>query len=346
MDDVIPPEIGLLHGLQILDLADESGEFCGKLLADLGAEVIKIESPAVCRKQDSAYIYHNQGKRRVFLDIGTESGSDSFSQMLKSADAVIESFPPGYLASIGYTYEKMCEINPRLILASLTPFGQTGPRSSWMATADVVSALGGQTALTGNANSEPVTPYGSQPFYASSLFGAVGVLLAIIERNRTGLGNHIDVSAQEVTAGMLEHVLVRYIHEGVVPRRQGNLSWNRASFIAPCKDGDILIHVSPDQWDTLVEWMAGEGMAGDLTQPKWRSVDYRFQNADHMIDVIKKWTALHTSDELFEIAQLMRMPWAMVQSPLEALCSPQLLERDFFRESGGVKWPGAPYRFA
>ncbi len=157
----------------------------------------------------------------------------------------------------------------------------------------------------------------------------MGILLALTKRRRTGKGEHVDISLQEAVAGTLDHVLVRYFYDRVIPKRQGNLSWNRSSFVLPCKDGHMQINIA-SQWDTLVEWVAAEGTAEDLTDEKWKDEDYRNRHVDHIMDVLQKWTLTHTAAELFEVAQAMRFPWAPVARPEHVLSSPQLLARDFF----------------
>ena len=120
-------------------------------------------------------------------------------------------------------------------------------------------------SVSGSPSTPPLKPYGEQSFYTASLFAAIGILLALRRRTRTGKGEHLDISIQEAVVSTLDHVLVRYFSEGVIPGRQGSLHWNRSFFISPCQDGHILLNTSQG-WETLVEWMASEGMAGDLRE--------------------------------------------------------------------------------
>jgi crotonobetainyl-CoA:carnitine CoA-transferase CaiB-like acyl-CoA transferase len=165
----------------------------------------------------------------------------------------------------------------------------------------------------------------------------------------TGRGEHIDISSQECVASTLDHVLVRYFYDHVIPGRQGNVSWNNGSFILPCKDGHIHLTVST-QWETLVEWMAAEGMAEDLTGEKWKDEAYRLKNIDHVMRILQRWTRTHTVQELFELGQTIRFPWAPVSSPEDVLQSPQLKARAFFWDvdhpelGTTLKYPGAPYK--
>lgn len=357
----------LLQGIRILDLADEKASFCSKVLADLGALVIKAEKPGgdnlrkagslsenkPFREPNLFFLYNNANKLGITLDIEKQEGVRIFIMLVKKVDVVVESFPPGYLSVLDCSYEVMSKVNRGLILASVTGFGQTGLRSGYKSCDLVVSAFGGQMYISGDPSSVPLRPYGEQSYYLSSLFAAVGILLALIKRRKTGKGEHIDISSQEALSGTLDHVLVRYLYDGVIPRRQGSLSWNRSSFILPCKDGHIHISIATQwHWETLVEWVASEGMAQDLPEERWKDEDYRYQNVDHIKDVLQKWTLTHYVWELFETAQAMRFPWAPVCRPEDILFSPQLLAREFFCAvdyhgvGRSLLSPGMPYSFS
>jgi len=336
-------ETGPLAGFQVLDLADEKACFCSKLLADIGAEVIKIERPGGDKsrwigpfcggrphpEKSLFFWYSNIGKLGVTLDLESKAGRRIFLRLACRADAVIETFPIGYLASIGLDYEVLSKKNPGLILASATDFGQTGPHAEYKSCDTVASALGGQMYVCGTPDASPLKPYGLQSYYASSIFAAVGILLALHERRRSGRGQHIDISLQEAVAATLEHVMVRYWYEGEVSGRQGNLHWSNSACILPCKDGHILVTFNRE-WETLVELLDSEGMTADLKEEKWQEQGYRRQHADHIVKVLAGWTRTHTAGELFELGQLMRFPWATICSPQDVFNSPQLRARNFF----------------
>ncbi|MHB9150691.1 MAG: CaiB/BaiF CoA transferase family protein [Thermoleophilia bacterium] len=364
----------LLDGIRILDLADGNASFCSKALADLGALVVKVEKPGGDgtrgvrsstgggaptgggwpTEADLTALYHDANKLGITLDIEKEEGRGLFLRLVAKADVVVESFPPGHLTSLGCGYEAMREANPGIVVASVTGFGQTGPHSGFAANDLVASAFGGQMYVSGDSSREPLRPYGGQSVYVASLFAAVGVVLALIKRRATGEGEHIDVSTQEAVAGTLDHVLVRYFFDGIVPKRQGDLSWNRTSFTLPCKDGHIYVNVGT-QWETLVEWVAADGMAQDLAEERWRDEGYRAENIHHVIEVLRIWTLTHDRGHLIEVAQAMRFPWAPVARPDEILASPQLGARGFFHpldhpgvgrleRQAGLLIPGPPYR--
>lgn len=355
----------LLEGIRILDLADEKASFCSKLLADMGASVIKLERPgggpsrnigpftqgSPSTRQSLFFAYHNMNKWAITLDITKEQGRQIFLRLLKTHDIVVETFPPGYLAGLGLGYNALSESNPGLILASVTGFGQKGPRSGYKSCDLVASAFGGQMYVTGSPSTPPLKAFGEQSYYTASLYATIAILLAARKRRESGKGEHIDISLQEAVVSTLDHVVVRYFYDEVVPKRQGVLSWNNGSSILPCRDGYIFITMS-QQWETLVEWMESEGMASDLKDERWKDEEYRRTHIDHLLEIMERWTRTHTTGELFELGQLMRFPWAPVQSPRQMLASPQLEARGFFVEAGNpsqdapLQYPGAPYRFS
>lgn len=358
------PRISLLEGIRILDLADEKASFCAKLLADMGASVIKVERPGgdVSRgmgpflgdfphpERSLFFLHNNTNKLGITLNLEHSEGKRIFRRLVDRVDVVVESFSPGYLKDLGLSFEILSRTNPKLILVSVTGFGQDGPRSQYKSCDIVSSAFGGQMYVSGSPSTPPLKPFGEQSYYAASLFAAIGILLALRKRNRSGEGEHIDISLQEAVVSTLEHVMIQYFYEKTIPKRQGSLHWNSSFCILPCKDGHILISLF-QQWETLVEWMDSEGMAEDLKDEKYKGEEFRQNHLDHIIEVLQRWIKTHTANELFEVGQLMRFPWATVCSPEKVLESPQLKSRGFFVEVGhpeigtSIQYSGAPYKF-
>jgi len=354
----------LLREIRVLDLADEKASFCSKLLADMGACVIKVEKPggdasraigpflrnSPHPERSLFFCYNNTNKLGITLNLENRDGREIFCRLVKGTDIVIETFPPGYLKELELGFEILSELNPRLILVSVTGFGQNGPRTNHKCCDLVASAMSGQMYVSGSPSTPPLKPFGEQSHYTASLFAAVGMLLALRKRNQTGKGEHIDISLQEAATSTLEHVMIRYFYDHIIPKRQGSLYWNNAFCIVPCKDGFILVTLL-HQWDTLVEWMDSEGMADDLIAERWNDEAYRLQHRDHIIEVLKRWTKTHTTSELFESGQLMGFPWAPIHSPKEVLESPQLKARGYFKSvehpeiDESLKYPGVPYKF-
>jgi crotonobetainyl-CoA:carnitine CoA-transferase CaiB-like acyl-CoA transferase len=341
----------VLSGYRVLDLTNDKGMLCSRYLADMGAEVIRIEKPGGGSARSPFFWATNLGKRAITLNMELEPGQEIFKRLVAVADVLVESQPPGYLEALGLGYPQLVQINPRLVVASITDFGQSGPYRDYKSCDMVASAFGGQMYVCGEAESPPLKPFGNQSYYLASIFAAIGVLLTLWSRHTSGRGQHIDISLQECVAATLDHVLVRYFYQDVVAKRQGGLHWNSAFRIFPCRDGYILFSLF-QQWETLVEWLASEGMAEDLTDKKWLDRDYRLQHLDHVIEALERWTRSHTVAELVEKGQSMRFPWAEVASIPGLVASPQLRERDFWVEvehpaSGKkYKFPGAPVKLS
>ena len=354
----------LLKGLQVLDLADEKASFCSKLLADLGARVIKIEKPGGDPSREigpfledspnperSFFFFHNNtNKLGITLNLEHENGKEIFFKLLRKTDVVVET-SPDYIRQNGLSYDVLHIESIKLIHVSVTGFGQSGPRSQYRSCDLVASAFGGQMYVTGSPSAAPLRPFGNQSYYTASLFAAVSILLALRKRARTGKGEHIDISLQEAAVSTLDHVMVQYFYENTVSKRQGGAYWNHSFCILPCKDGHILL--APfQQWETLIEWMDSEGMAEDLRDKEYREDGYRASRMSHIIQVIERWTKNHTVQELFESGQLMRLPWAPISALKGVLSNSQLKARGFFVDvehpelKRSISYPGSPYKFS
>jgi crotonobetainyl-CoA:carnitine CoA-transferase CaiB-like acyl-CoA transferase len=337
----------MLSEYRVKDLTTEKGFLCSKILADMGAEVIRIDSPGA----QASSVYANTGKHSISLNLDIPKGKELFKHLIKKSDVIVESFPPDYLASIGLGYSALARINPGLIMASITDFGSTGPLKDYKGSDLVSSALGGQMSVCGQSSNPPLKPFGPQAASTACLFAANAVLLALLKRHKSRKGQYIDISIHECTAATLDHILVRYFYQGEVAGRRGSLYWNNSFRIFPCRDGYILLTLFY-QWETLVEWLNSEGRAGDLTESKWLNETERLNHIQHIITILEAWTLEHKIDELVETGQLMHFPWARVASIPDVVNNPQLNKRGFFAEatdsqSGQVyKFPGAPVKMS
>jgi crotonobetainyl-CoA:carnitine CoA-transferase CaiB-like acyl-CoA transferase len=347
-----PDKTGLLKDVLVLDLADEQGSFCSKLLADLGATVIKLEPPGgdpARKRHPCSFFYSNTNKLGFSLDLHTLEGKKNFRALVKRADILIETARPSEHES-PVTRQGIRRINPRLVHLSITPFGHTGPRRDYRSSDSVASATGGQMYVTGTRTGPPVNLINTQSYCAASLFGAVGALIHLRKRKLTGKGSYIDLSIQEAVASTLDHVLVDYFHDGKIARR-GEHDRSEGFSVLPSSDGFVQIPILRN-WDTLLELMAAEGKVGNLLDGEWQAPSCREEHFDRLISTVEEWTRRHTKRELFELGQAMRFPWASVDSIEEVLNSPQLEARNFFahiplEEAGpGVAVPGLPYKFS
>jgi crotonobetainyl-CoA:carnitine CoA-transferase CaiB-like acyl-CoA transferase len=348
----------MLSPYRVLDLADEKGLLCGKILGDLGADVIKIEKPGGDPSRKLGPFYHdipdpekslfwfafNTSKKGITLDIEKPEGQNILKNLVKNADFVIESFSPGYLDTLGLGYSSLEKINPGIIMVSITPFGQTGPYRDWK-TADIVAwAMGGDMAPWGDADRPPIHfSHHSQAYLHAGSDGAQGALTALYYRWATGEGQQVDVSIQESVVHCLEHITGNWDIRQAIQKRGGESMMSekhRTTLIWPCKDGYVSWShggnsvLSPSL--PLIKWMESEGVTSDfLKKFDWERPDFADISQEEM-DQIEKPTAKffleRTKAELLEGAvkyRIMLYPVATVNDLLE---SPQLKSRNFWQE--------------
>jgi len=343
----------LLKDILVLDLADEQGSFCSRLLACLGATVVKVEGPggdASRRKYPLQFFYDNASKLGVSVDLRTLEGKSGFRNLLRNADVLVETCRRENLESLGIGRQRLGRLNPRLIHLSITPFGRTGPKAGYRSSDGVASAVGGRMHVTGESSGPPLNLFGLQAYYTASLFGAAAVLLGLRKRDVTGKGNYHDLSIQEAVASTLDHVMIDYFHGGTIAGRgEGGRLGDFAA--VPASDGFAHITILRN-WDTLLELMAADGKAGNLQGEEWKEPAYREPNIDQVLATVREWTGTRTRRDLLELGQAMRFPWASVDTPGETLQSPQLKARGFFVRAalfeGGpeAEIPGLPCKFS
>jgi crotonobetainyl-CoA:carnitine CoA-transferase CaiB-like acyl-CoA transferase len=323
--------------VRVLDLADASGALAGRLLVGLGAEVIRVEPPGgdPLRASDPlAFAHWHAGKRSVTLDLAAPAGAERLRRLAATADVLVETGPPGGLEPLGLGWPALSDVNPALVLVSITPFGQDGPRAAWRATSLILSALGGMTWLSGAPGGPPLDPPREQAFQLAGAVGAIGALLGLRARRRTGRGQHVDVAAQEVVAATLEYGTLRYLHEGVVHRRTGNRYPHVPHGLFPARDGHVAggFGGSPRMWDGLLAWLQETGAAEDLGDPRFADEPTRLRERGHIFAVIERFTGGLEKTAFHREAQRRRLPWAAVARADEVLTSPQLRARGFFVE--------------
>jgi benzylsuccinate CoA-transferase BbsE subunit len=353
-----------LGGLRVLDLTGLRGALCGRLLADMGADVIKVEPPSgdptralgpfagdrPHPDRSLTFWFYNLNKRSVTLDYRHARGADLFMRLVESADVVIESFEPGYLERLGLEWDNLNKRNPASVLCSLAPFGQDGPWSEFEADDTVLSALSGMLYVNGFPSEAPVRPLGLQAYHCGAYYGAIAILCALFGRERTGRGQWIDLSIQEAAACGVEHVAPSYFGIGQIARRRGTLHWAGGFRVGQCRDGYILHSISGD-WTTLLEWVKGDGAAQDLVEPQWSDPAYRREHADHLFDVLDEWVKGKSCAELAQRAQMLRLPYAIPRSINDLPGDEQLAARGYFVEvehpelQRKFRYPGAPYLF-
>ena len=355
-----------LNGIGVLDISDGiSGSYCAKMLAGFGAEVIKLEKPGAGDstrrmgpfpddiphpEKSGAFLYHNTGKKGVTLNIQTASGRDLLRKLVAGTDVFVENFQPSVLPELGLDYPALSAINPRLVMTSITGFGQTGPYRDFKMASIAGYALGGHQYITGAPDREPLQGAGPQPEYVGGIHGFYGTLAGLYSREDTGRGQHVDVSIMECLAGFHQFTLTRYTYGGEVKRRTGN-RYEAIPGIAlyPCKDGHIALSAStPMQQELLFALVEMPDLAEDL--PVFGST-----NADAALDALDErlmpWFKERTKEEIFHTCSQWRIPCAPVTHPGELLDDPHFRERNFWTEidhpvAGPLPYPGAPFHLA
>jgi len=353
-----------LGDLRVLDLAGPMGLYCTKQLADLGADVIKIEPPGgdptraigpfyqdEPHPEKSLYWFHfNTNKRSITLDIESPDGGEILKKLAKTADIMVETFQPGYLDRIGLGYSALKEINPGLILTSITPFGQTGPYKDFKASDIIGLAMGGLVFICGWPDEPPTTCAGSQAYHVASIHACAGTLLALYHRDMTGEGQHVDVSMQQCVAHSLQWVTQMHDLQNRIMARSGRLGVP----LNECKDGWAMIIPMVD-WDLFVGWLESGGGAADLTtDERYRDHEYQIRPEvrQHIIEVTDAFTKAHDKKWVCEEGQKRHVIAIPCNNAKDLVENPQLVSRGFFVDvdhpelGDTLKYPGAPYRFA
>jgi crotonobetainyl-CoA:carnitine CoA-transferase CaiB-like acyl-CoA transferase len=343
---------GLLAGIRVLDFADEQGSFCSKLLADLGATVVKIEDADGDPSRASQYFhYHNLNKLGFIVDWQTKRGKQTFRELLQNADVLVESFGPGRLRALGLEYSRLQRINPQLIHISITGFGRTGPKRSRSSFDSIQAAEGGQMHVTGIVAGKPLKLYGPQTGCTASLFGANAALLGLLRRNITGRGSYIDLSIQECVASVLDPAMTDYFCVREMPGYLTSDTKRDAFLALPCRDGHVEIPVLRN-WETILELANPKEDPGVFSGRKLKDESSIASHRAFLLDTVRTWTAQHTKKRLFDLGQAMGFPWAPVALPNETLRSAQLKSRRFFvyTKSAGKRQtllvPSMPYKFS
>ena len=353
-----------LTGYRVLDLSGPMGVYCGKLMADMGADVIKVEPPPgdPMRRNGPfvhghpehslSWLHFNTNKRSITLDITCADGAALLRRLVGGSDVLLETFPPGYMDSLGLGYDGLATENPGLIYASLTPFGQTGPYKDYKASDLIGFAMGGYMFVTGWPHTPPTRLWGSQAYHTVSNRAYIAILLALYHRLGTGQGQRIDVSMQEAVASTTEHVNTVYNYEGTPAVRCGFRHGGQFVATWRCQDGYVSITTNTQQaWDDLRAWMDRDGMAGDLMEEPYNDrFILRGDLSQHIEGLIQEWALLHSRQEITDWGQAHHHPWGPVARPDELLGNDQLWDRGYYAnvehtgEGVTFVYPGAPYR--
>jgi crotonobetainyl-CoA:carnitine CoA-transferase CaiB-like acyl-CoA transferase len=349
-----------LEGLRVLEIGTfVSAPYCGKLFAGYGAEVIKIEPPEgdLARahgpfkdgipnpETSSLFLYLNTGKKSVILDLATLEGRDEFLRLVELADVVIENYKPADMRRLGLTYEALSAVNPKLVLISVTTFGQDGPYADYESNNLVAFAMGGQMFITGTQDGGPLKNGGYQADYQGGLNAFSAGMLAVLAAERDGVGQHVDISIQQCMAPLLEATIPYYTYLGRwAGVRRGN---HMASFIGiyPCADGHLGIHIMPRNWKPFTDAIGRPDLFDD---PRFVTQAARAQHNDDLMAEFYAWAATETKHEVYKRAGAGRAPIAYVHTMEDLLNSDQLEARGFIQHidhpvAGAAAYPGPPW---
>ena len=352
---------GLLEGVRVVDLTHYiAGPYCTKLLATLGADVIKVERPGIGdpsrslgpfpdshadSEASAAFLYLNCSKKSVTLDLKSPGGREALLHLVASAQVVVENFAPRVLPSLGLDYGALCTVNPALVMTSISNFGQTGPYRDWKAVELNLYALGGLMNITGEPDRPPLKEGAPMAQLGAGQNAFVATMAALLHAEDTGEGQHVDVSITEYTTNILENALMQYSYSGQEYERAGNRGYGRAAWgIYPCRDGYVGVIAGPDhRWPALAEIVDRP----ELSDERFATRFGRLANADEIEALMLPWLLDHDKLDIFKRGQENGMGFAYVATLQDILEMEQLNTRNYFVEidhpvAGPHKYPGPP----
>ena len=328
-----------LCGLRVVDLADEKGELCGRLLADLGAEVIRVEPPggALSRRlppfapdgETSLYFaFRNAGKRSRVLDLDDRGSHADLEALLADADILIESEHPGRLAALGLAPADLLERHPHLVITSISDFGQKGPYADYQSTNMVAVAMGGMMYRAGRAEKPPVVVPGSFAYDVAAGSAAHGTLLAFWKRLKTGCGQHVDVSAMEAVANLADWSLPNFSLNPTIGMRAGSGIYT----LYRCADGYVrMIVLVARHWRALLEWV---GEPEELMNPEYDQFINRLMSIDKIVPVLERFFVDKNKIDIAREAQRRGIPATPLLRPGEVMKNEHALGRGTFANIG------------
>jgi crotonobetainyl-CoA:carnitine CoA-transferase CaiB-like acyl-CoA transferase len=353
---------GALDGVKVLDLSEDiAGSFCARLLADYGADVLKLEPPGGAALRRMGPFYHdephpekslfflllNLNKKGATLNLETSAGQAILKRLAQHVDVIVETYSPDYLASLTLGYDDLRQLNPSLIMTSITPFGQTGPYADYKGEEIVEYAMSMIMSISGLQGREPLKHGGFQAQYEGGLFAAGATAMALFAQQSSGQGEHVDVSITECVASTMMATQTIYPFNGGVQARrraEGSMFENPM----PCRDGWIIVQAGGGAtWEDLANFFE----APKLLEPRFADRAQRAQHSREMDQIILESIKNKGKWELFPKAAQARMLFGIVQTPSELAECPQLESRNFYREvehpvMGRLKVPAELFKFS
>ena len=351
-----------LEGIRVLDFTQYlSGPHCTSVLSELGAEVLKIEMPGkgeperlampmTPKRESYQFLSYNRGKKSITLNLKSSKGLEIARKLAGKVDVLVENFAPGGMQRLGLSYEEVSKINPRIIYASISGFGQTGPRRNDVSYDVVAQAMGGLMSVTGYAGGEPLKAGISLGDYMGGYNGVIGILAALYYRTLTGEGQSIDISMQDGIWAMVFPDRANYFDTRIVPGRIGNKLSSSAPFGAyNARDGHVVICTITDpQWQKVLQAMGREDLSGE---PRFATRESRTQNMEEVDGLVQAWCRERTVEEVLAILKKYGVPCSPLPTFDQVAGDPQLLSRDMIVEveqpvSGKVKLSGSVYKMS
>jgi benzylsuccinate CoA-transferase BbsE subunit len=364
-----------LNGLKVIELAEDiGGEFTGLLLAQLGAEVVKLEPPGGSPMRAVGpfahgqagpntslnFWFYNGNKRSVVADLGTPQGLTALNKLLADADILISTLPPARLAELELDLAGLTSAYPRLIVLSVTAFGLTGPWVDYKSSDLVALAAGGPLISCGydDHSIPPIRPGGNQGYHTVTSFAQIGVMLALLERQKTGRGQLVDVSMHEACAVNVELANPYWFYPKVNVQRQtcrhAQPSPTQPALFRCADDRFVyfaLILADPKPWAALVAWMESKGMAAQLSEPEFSDLAYRQARFHEVQELVECFFLVQTAEEAYKDGQAAGLPIGVLNAPEDLFSDEHLQARGFFTQVehegvGPVTYPGPIYRFS
>lgn len=351
---------GPLAGVRVLDFTRVlAGPAASLALADLGAEVFKIEPPGtgdetrsfppIRNGESHYYLAVNRGKQSIVVDLKSEEGLALVKELAAKCDIVVENYRPGVMDRLGLGYDTLKAINPRLIYCSISGYGQTGPLRDRPSFDIVLQAMSGALSMNGEPDGLPTKlgiPLGD---LVGGINGPIGILSALYERERTGKGRHIDISLMDGLIGMLGYIAQLAFFNGTDPQRVGSQHPNLVPYgIFPAKDGSIVVAcLTPGFWGRICQSIERPELTAD---PRYDTLEKRRDAREAVNAIVSEFTARHTVEELVSIFTVHEVPHAPILGVLEALSQPQAVERQMVVETqhgtlGAIPIVNRPIRF-
>ncbi|MEY8801258.1 CaiB/BaiF CoA transferase family protein [Leisingera sp. XS_AS12] len=349
-----------LEGLKVVELARIlAGPWIGQSLADLGAEVIKVESPDgddtrkwgppfIEREGDrsAAYYYSaNRGKSCVTADFRTEEGRQTVIDLVRDADILIENFKVGGLAKYGLDYASLSKINPRLIYCSVTGFGQDGPYAPRAGYDFLLQGMSGLMSITGEPDGQPQKVGVAITDIVTGLYGSIGILAAVEQRHRTGRGQHLDMSLMDCATALLANQAMNYLATGESPRRLGNDHPNIAPYqVMAVQDGHVILAVGNDgQFQRLCQVLELADVAED---PRFQTNQLRVDNREALTTRLEQALSGWTQAELLQALEAATVPAGPINTIGQAFDDPQIRHRGMKIAPEGVPGVRGPWKFS